>query len=156
MSRPAFFQPLHLPTCVSGLSYDGDNPPLIDLPEQKMEWRSFTGGASRWPLRLSPRRFPSCVFSSGRSRYPRGGYRNTGQSSHATGKNHITGNTGHRTTITSRRPKTHRGSSHENPSNESILCGEPGKDIVLVERQVDINSFQGSESESNERHDLEK
>ena len=84
------------------------------------------------------------------------GYRNTGEFSNATGRNHITGRVGHRTTITTRGQTTHKGSSGDNQSDENILCGEPGKDIVMVSRQVEVNYSQENVSESNERHELEQ
>lgn len=48
-----------------------------------------------------------------------------------------------------------KGSTGGNQSDESILGREPGMDIVMVERQVEVNYSHGNVSESNEPREVD-
>ena len=67
------------------------------------------------------------------------GYHNAWLSNDRASKNYANGLGGHSTTITTRRSKARRGSTGNNQSDESILGEVPGRDIVLVEHQVEVN-----------------
>ena len=78
------------------------------------------------------------------------GYHDAEESNYAPGRSH---GSGIGTTITTRGLKTRRGSSSGNQSDDSILGGEPGRNIVLVERRVEVKYSQGDVSDFNEPPD---